>query len=477
MRKLSKIFSFSLFAICLGSCTADANFSSSPNDRLTFSADTLSLDTVFSNVPSASRSMWVYNRNGEGLRCGVKLAKGNSSAFRVNVDGIFLGKVNNWQTSYMELRKKDSIRIYVEATLPNANGNEPQKNDDDLIFTLQSGVEQSVNLKAWAWNASVLRNVKVSKDTTISSSTPILIYGGLKVDSGAMLTVEAGTTLYFHNDAGINVYGSLHCKGTSDNNVTLRGDRIDRMFDYLPYDRTPGQWQGVKLFSSSYDNELTYTDLHGSYNGIVADSSDIEKQKLLLSHSTIHNCQGVGIDAHYINAKIINTQVTNTLGNCINIIGGEIDINSSTIAQFYPFDSKRGLALYADLNKDIKRMHITNSLITGYSDDVLSIKVSKQPSDWIFSHCVLRTPKPINQDSIHFVRTIFENVKDTMKMGEKQFKKVDAENMICDFHLSKEAVSIDQADTSTSPKDDHDGNTRDEKPDVGAYEFLKNEDK
>lgn len=115
------------------------------------------------------------------------------------------------------------------------------------------------------------------------------------MDSNAVLTIAAGTTLYFHNDAGIDVYGRLRCEGTATENVVLRGDRIDRMFDYLPYDRTPGQWQGVKFYPSSYGNELLHTDLHSAFDGIVADSADVNQSKLILSHSTIYNCQGVGL--------------------------------------------------------------------------------------------------------------------------------------------------------------------------------------
>ena len=123
---------------------------------------------------------------------------------------------------------------------------------------------------------------------------PIVIYGGIKVDSMATLNIKEGATLYFHQNAGIQVYGKLLAEGTSEKPVTLRGDRIDHMFDYLPYDRTPGQWQGIKLMEYSQDNVLKYTDLHSAYDGIVVDSSDVNIQKLLLESSTVHNCQGVG---------------------------------------------------------------------------------------------------------------------------------------------------------------------------------------
>ena len=119
-----------------------------------------------------------------------------------------------------------------------------------------------------------------------------MVKGNIEVDSAATLTIGAGTTLYFSNHAGIDVYGTLRAEGTPEANVTLRGDRIDRMFDYLPYDRVSGQWQGIRLHASSFDNEIQYTDLHSAYNGIVCDSSAADRTKLRLYNSTVHNCCG-----------------------------------------------------------------------------------------------------------------------------------------------------------------------------------------
>ena len=42
------------------SCADDESFSSSRTDLLSFSTDTVSLDTTFSNVPTPTRSFWVY---------------------------------------------------------------------------------------------------------------------------------------------------------------------------------------------------------------------------------------------------------------------------------------------------------------------------------------------------------------------------------------------------------------------------------
>lgn len=459
----------------MASCSEDDNFTTSQSNRLTFSTDTLKMDTLFSNVPSASKTFWIYNRSGDGIRCSsVRLQRGASSGFRINVDGIYLGDGNNYETNEVEVRNKDSVRVLVEVTLPTASLSTPVLTDDNLIFTLESGVEQSVNLNAWAWNARALRNVVVSNDSTISSDgTPIIIYGGIKVESPATLTIAAGTTLYFHPDAGIDVYGRLITQGTANNNVTLRGDRIDRMFDYLPYDRVPAQWLGVHFYPSSFDNELNYTDLHSANTGVEIDSSDVSKQKFTLSHSTIHNCQGYGLYAENAKLSMLNSQITNTLNDCIGILGGDVMINNCTLAQFYPFDSRRGAALAFSDTYPIVSLRVMNSLITGYSDDVLTGSVSDTTAtkNWRFDHCIIRTPKIINRDSAYFTNVIYEDVKDTVSTGSKHFVKIDADNQDYDFRLDSVSAAIGKADPQTALPDDRLGIRRDENPDIGAYEY------
>ncbi len=477
MRKTIHLLLSSLVVALLYGCADDSVFTASKTGQLSFSTDTLKLDTVFSNVPSSARSMWIYNKSGNGLLCDVRQENGGTSGFRVNVDGIYLGEANQWQVPQLELRNKDSLRIYVEVTLPTASQSAPQQKEDFLTFTLQNGTEQKICLNAWAWNAELLHGLTVTKDTTISSATPIVIYDGLKVDSGAVLSIAAGTTLYFHNNAGVSVYGRLLCQGVAGNNVVMRGDRIDRMLGDLPYDRTPGQWQGIRFFPSSFGNRLLHADIHGTFNGVVADSSDLDKEKILISHSTIHNCQGVGLKVSHADASIINSQITNTLGDCVSIDGGIVDINSSTIAQFYPFDSGRGVAFHADVSKDLRRLHVNNSLITGYADRVVDLTISDSLADWRFSHSILRMQEPALADSTRFVDVVFENLKDTTTMGKSQFKLINIDKLIYDFHLKETSAAVDKADASTSPVDDHDGNVRDDKPDIGAYETDKHKAK
>ena len=137
--------------VIMSACTDDDSFTTSPDHLLTFSTDTISMDTVFSRVPTNRRFFWVYNKSGDGIRCSnVRLANGNQSGFRVNVDGTYLGKESGFQTANLEIRNKDSVFVNVELTSPMTNKLDPQLIEDNLVFRLESGVEQKINLNAYS---------------------------------------------------------------------------------------------------------------------------------------------------------------------------------------------------------------------------------------------------------------------------------------------------------------------------------------
>ena len=225
MEKL-RILTYMLLLAVVGlvtACNDDDTFTTSKNNLLVFSTDTVKLDTTFSKVPTPTKTFWVYNRSGNGIRlANVRLEQGNQTGFRVNVDGIYLGQSNGYQVNGLEVRNKDSIRVFVELTTPKNGKTNPQLVEDNLVFTLESAVQQKVNLKAYSWDAELLKNIEVKHDTTIQSTKPIVVQGGIKVNEGATLTIGAGTTLYFSNKAGIDVHGQLKIAGTADKIVTLR---------------------------------------------------------------------------------------------------------------------------------------------------------------------------------------------------------------------------------------------------------------
>lgn len=465
-------------AIVFAACSDDDSFTSSPQNRLTFSTDTVRLDTAFSTVPTPTKTFWVYNHSGNGIRCSnIRLSKGNQTGFRVNVDGIYLGEASGYQVNGIEVRNKDSIRVFVELTPPVNHATEPKKLEDDLIFTLESGVEQRVNLNAFSWDADMLRDVVVSKDSTLTSDKPIVIYGGITVKEGARLTINAGTTVYFHDGAGIDVYGSLNINGAADNNVVLRGDRLDRMFDYLPYDNVSGQWRGIHFYGQSYDNLINYADIHSACDAIVCDSSDIARTTLTLTNSIVHNSKGYGLLSIHSTINVENCQITNALNDCAAILGGKARLMHCTLAQFYPFDAARGMALRFANQKDgvplpLISLECVNSIVTGYADDVLSgSKMEDTPFEYLFDHTILRTVKP-EKELERMTEVIFEEPEDTVTGGQKNFLKIDSDMLRYDFRLSEASKAVGGANKDNYMEYDRLGIRRDENPDMGCYERV-----
>ncbi len=95
--------------ISVSSCRKD--FSTIPSfGSLEFSRDTVFLDTVFTNIGSATYNLKVYNRGNESITIPrITLENGTSSSYRLNVDGIAGKDFND-----IDILAKDSIFVFIE---------------------------------------------------------------------------------------------------------------------------------------------------------------------------------------------------------------------------------------------------------------------------------------------------------------------------------------------------------------------------
>ncbi len=213
---MKRLFFYKLISLTtiFVACDDDDTFSTSPSNRLTFSVDTLSLDTVFSTIPTSTHTLWVRNKSGDGLRIAqVRLERGNQTGFRVNVDGEYLDNDMGSLINNLEIRKSDSVRVFVELTSALTGEDIPQLVEDNLVFLLESGVEQKINLRAYSWDALLFDSLIINSDTVISSVKPMVIRKGIKIDSMATLNINAPTKLFFRSGAGIDVYGRIVVNG------------------------------------------------------------------------------------------------------------------------------------------------------------------------------------------------------------------------------------------------------------------------
>ena len=435
---MKRIFYFLAILMTIVACQDDDNFSTSTGLRLTFPQDTLKMDTIFSRTPSSTYTFWVYNNNDAGIKMqSVRLRRGNQTGFRVNVDGIYLDNSNGSQTSDVEIRRNDSILVFVELTPGEMGQLEPTLLEDDLLFQMESGVEQKVCLQAWVWDAMKLYSPVITQDSLIESSVPIVVFGDMRVEEGATLTIR-NTTLYFHDESGLDVHGTLYME-----DCVLRGDRLDDMFSYLPYDRVSGQWNGVMINETSKGNRFVRTEIRNGCYGVICDSAalDLDQYRLEMENCIVHNCSGAGVAAINAYVRLDHCQLTNMGHECFSIFGGVAEISHCTFAQFYPFSADRGPALrFTNFYNGLIAMpvYVTchNSIITGYADDVLlGDMLGEDPAtfDYEFERCLMRTPE-VTDEPERFVDIIWETPEDSIQ-GKKHFVQIDEDNLIYDFHL------------------------------------------
>lgn len=484
---------FFFFSLGFLSCDDVEVFTTDRSAVLQFSRDKVEFDSVITTVPSSTQTLIVYNRGSKGLRiASVHLEKGSSSPFRVNVTGQDLSQTPDNYVTDFEVWRRDSIIVRMEVTLPFTDTDVPHRVSDNLVFTLESGVQQRIGLTVVGRDAHFLRNVTLTSDATITGQRPTVVYGPLIVDKGVTLTLAEGAELLFHEGAGLQVKGTLKATGSLEKPVVLRGDRLDHMFDYLPYDRLPGRWGGVELAATSTGNDLQYVDIHGAKFGLLCLASSMEASKLKLVNSRLHSIAGDGIAATDCQIEVINTEISNTLGHCVSLLGGDSRFVHCTLAQFYPLDANRGnaLTIAAMENKTyhaLVRADFVNCVITGYADDVVlipsldkdvSADIANQQRNYQFTNCFMATVVPPGDVYVpRFQNIVFDNENRSAGGHENNFALMDTHAMVYRFTPVAGSAIRGAADPAVAldyPLDrmGH-SRTEDNAPDAGCYEYVQ----
>ena len=372
---------------------------------------------------------------------------------------------------------------------------------DSLLFLLPNGVTRRVLLQAYGQDIITMRDVTIKSDTTLSPTRPIVIYDSLVVDSGATLTISEGSTLCFHKGAGLKVHGTLICSGTLEHPVIMRGDRTDRLFPYLPYDRLDGQWEGIQLYPESHNNLFNYCDIHSGNYGIIAinekdkkkldDYDEDEQPKYTMTNCIVHNVVSDAIFLQRTKADFYNSQISNAGGNCVTVVGGTTRFYHCTIAQFYPWNAEHGAALYFTNTTDdvVYPLHLiefTNSIITGYASDELygnKLADSDATFNYRFVNSLINTVIT-DEEAVSFPNCLFEpKPKDFEDKKEEerpvnratQFRLVDTDIYQYDFRLDTLSTARQLGDGTLTPdicRYDLRGILRPtSKPDAGCYQF------
>lgn len=490
MRYVLKVWSMLLVcvaAIGVTSCTDNQEFSTDLNHRLSFSTDTIAFDTLFTEVSSATQAFLVYNHNKLALRvANLSLAGSEDSPYRVNVDGVA-----GTTFSDIVIRGGDSMYVFVEVTVDPRGQDAPFEVYDSLQFLLESGIMQQVIFTASGQDAIVLRGSVIDTDTHFTSSRPYLVYDSLRVEEGSTLYMEPGTKLYFSNKVEVQVYGRIEAVGTFDEPIIFRGARTDRMFDYLPYDRLSAQWGGITLHEPSADNVFVHCDIHSGTYGLRAKGKDIDTHKLEMRNSQIHNVDEDALQLTSCKASFANSLFTNAGGNCVNILGGQMEFLHCTMANFFPWKSERGAAVnIANYVEEENAMYpllgvqFVNSIVTGSKNDELTSTIVEKTdtADWseyakyTFIHSLINSWSAAHTpDSLHFFHITWEH-KDSTAYGSTNFSNIDHDNFIYDFHL--DSLSVARGIASEQYLDllpcDKDGQQRPSvNVDAGCYQYLE----
>lgn len=329
---------------------------------LSFSADTVLFDSIFTTLLTPSERLIVSNFTGKAVQVSrIWLEKGTDSEFNMIVDGIQKNDVED-----VVIANKDSIHMFINLK------SQLKDNFAEEYINFQVGDEiQQVLIRAFVIDAYFLRarirqeqnflNIDgffFSKDTTLTPDKPIIMDGPIYIPEGVTVTVLPGTEIFFTPyQFGITdsfgsptfglysmlfVDGTLKAEGEPGMPIEFKGSRLDSL-----YQENPAQWRGIRFFKNSKDNILRHCQIKNALIGVEVDSISVNQNpKVTIQYTEIknmgaHGLVGVGVDpsgsiagsapAIFMENSIINTCKLRTLAL---IGGGKYSFYNCTFANY-----------------------------------------------------------------------------------------------------------------------------------------------
>jgi hypothetical protein len=464
MPRLIFLISF-LCALFIISCKKDS-FTTSPDAKISFSADTIQFDTVFATTATITQSFKIINLNGQKLTLStIRLAGGQKSPFKININGAPVTQSNN-----VVLEANDSLYVFVTVYVDPSGNNLPFVLQDSIEIDY-NGNQSWVQLQAWGQNAHFLKNTEISKNTVWPNDLPYVILGGLLIDSATTLTIQPGCRIYFHANAPMLVNGTLQVLGQKydSTRVSFQSDRLDK-----PYSGFPGSWPGIVFQASSVDNLMQYTSIKNAYQAIVvAEPSANNNPKLSLKECVIDNAYSAGILGIHTSIYAENCLISNCGSNIVLSNGGSYQFLLCTVVGYsntYVLHDEPVLTIAnypltgissgdANLNSQF-----SNCIFWGEGGNVDDEVQLASQGDSLFSagfaNCIWKSQN-------------FPSLADTSKIFINQdpdFQLIDNSKLLYDFRLKAGSPAIDKG-LDLGITIDLDGNPRPVNlPDLGAYE-------
>ena len=350
MRNLVFLF-FIILAVSITSCRKD--FSTIPSfGQLEFSKDTVFLDTIFSNIGSATYNLKVYNRGNDDITIpNIALERGLGSNYRLNVDGIPGKGFQN-----IDILAKDSIFIFVETTIDISSVPSPlytdrilfdtgmNQQDVDLVTLVQDAIfvypgrdpiTMTIDSLSLDGQPTTIRGrFLTNAELTFTDVKPYVIYGYAAVPANRVLTIAPGAKIYFHDDSGLIVDkdASLKVTGSADRKVVFEGDRLENTFSNVP-----GQWGTIWLRAGSVENEINHAVIKNGIIGILVDSiTSTATPTLTIKNTEIYNHANFGVLARETSIDGENLVIGNAgEASLACIIGGSYNFTHSTFANYW----------------------------------------------------------------------------------------------------------------------------------------------
>ena len=461
-------------ALCLSmamfsSCIEDG-FTTSSSDVLAFNKDTVAFDTVITLQGTATKQMVVYNHSPKQINISSIKVAGLSSKghFHLNVDGI---RGDEFQD--VEIRGNDSIYIFIEAYLDEMERDEPTLLEDELEF-VTNGKKQSVLLSAWGQDVVRINGDTIARNTSFTANKPYLVYDTMFVAPGVTLTMDAGTTLLFHDKAALRCAGKMLANGTAEAPVTFRGDRLDRIVGETSFDVMSGQWGGVIFTTPTMGNVLKHVIMRGSTIGMHCrnDYGDTTQCALKLVNCVLTNSSSTCLAALACKVEAIGTEFSDAGEDVVYFEGCNVKASQCTFANYYLFGVS-DLPVISVYNAQFSNGQLLK--MKAYFDNCIIYNgLTKKPEindgklddfDVYLRYCLL---KSTGDDDAHFINCVWK--------GEPCFLTV-REDHFFDYRLGNESDAIGKGNPDLCPSEaryDRYGNDRLARGaiDLGAYVWI-----
>lgn len=494
--------------IVLGSsCRKDLEYASSTGN-LEFSKDTVFLDTIFASIGSTTHTLKIYNRNNDDVEIpAIRLAKGQNSKYRLNVDGVAGKEFDN-----VPIFAKDSIFIFIETNVAadDAAENEFLYTDiiqfdtgdnlqevqlvtlvKDAIFihpkTLADGKKEFITLGLNESGEEIRVAGSDINDNQLefTNEKPYVIYGYAKVSSGKELIVNSGARVHFHKDAGIYVESGASIKINGvlsedqevlEGEVIFEGDRLEN-----EYTTIPGQWGSIWIAAGSSDNSINYLTLKNATIGLFVEGDGLlESPTLTIQNAQIYNNASINLWAKtaFINAQNL------VLGNSGRTslycyLGGKYSFKHCTIANYWSDSFRLGAALEIDnfnsnQSADLLQADFINCIIDGNSFLEIALASNELNSfSYAFKNCALK----FRDESNIFNGNPLYDFENTSRYNQillnKNLNFLNTQEN--DFRIDSDSEASNKADINTALSIPFDilGIDRTTSPSIGAYQTLQ----